>query len=145
MEEHVFNLYPVANQHELAFSYRLVEVEGDLGAGSDDPDLPLKNLHLLTKRIAFGQQVPVAIVQGGDKPVLAVAADRPFERRDYQLTPHVVSLRPKDEVHQVRFAGVMGRRSELRSRSWRGKSEATFLNAGIFGRAGRTRSSVKSR
>ncbi|MGA2658449.1 MAG: hypothetical protein ABSH34_13165 [Verrucomicrobiota bacterium] len=108
MEEHVFNLYPVANQHELAFSYRLVEVEGDLGAGSDDPDLPLKNLHLLTKRIAFGQQVPVAIVQGGDKPVLAVAADRPFERRDYQLTPHVVSLRPKDEVHQVRFAGGDG-------------------------------------
>jgi hypothetical protein len=108
MEEHVFNLYPVTNQHELTFSYRLVEVEGDLGSGSDDPDLPVKNLNLLTKRIAFGQQVPVAIVQGGEKPELAVGADQPFVRCDYQLTPHVVSLRPKDEVHRVRFADADG-------------------------------------
>jgi hypothetical protein len=108
MEEHVFNLYPVTNQNELAFSYRLVEVEGDLGSGSDDPDLPVKNLNLLTKRIAFGQHLPVAIVQGGDKPVLAVGADKSFVKCDYQLTPHVVSLRPQDEVHQVRFANVDG-------------------------------------
>jgi hypothetical protein len=103
MEEHVFKLYPVTNQNELRFSYRLADVEGDLGFGSDDPDLPVKNLNLLTKRIAFGQQVPVAIVKGGDKPVLALGADRSFVKCDYQLTPHVVSLRVHDEVHEVRF------------------------------------------
>ena len=108
MEEHVFNLYPVTNQRELAFSYRLVEVDGDLGAGSDDPDLAVKNLNLLTKRIAFSQQVPVAIVRGGDRPVLAVSADRPFVRLDYQLTPHVVSLRPSDEVHKAAFGELDG-------------------------------------
>jgi len=60
-----FNLYPVTNQNELAFSYRLVEWKAIWGRGSDDPDLPVKNLNLLTKRIAFDQQVPVAIVKEG--------------------------------------------------------------------------------
>ncbi len=108
MEEHVFNLYSVTNQNELAFSYRLIEVEGDLGSGSDDPDLPVKNLNLLTKQIAFGQHVPVAIVQGGDKPVLAVGTGQSLVKCKYQLTPHVVSLRPQNEVHQVRFADANG-------------------------------------
>ena len=103
MEEHVFNLYPVTNQNELRFSYRLADVEGDLGSGSDDPDLPVKNLNLLTKRIAFGQQVAVVIVKGGDKPVLALGVDRSFVKCDYQLTPHVVSLKVHDGVHEVRF------------------------------------------
>jgi hypothetical protein len=108
MEEHVFNLYEVTNEQELSFSYRLADVEGDLGAGSDDPDLAVKNLNLLTKKVAFGQKVPVAIVEGGEKPVLAVAADRPIVRCDYQLTPHVVSLRPRQEVHRVSFAELDG-------------------------------------
>jgi hypothetical protein len=108
MEEHIFNLYAVANQEELSFSYRLVEVEGDLGSGSDDPDLAVKNLNLLTKRIAFGQQVPVSIIRGGEKPILAVGADQPFVQCDYQLTPHVVSLRPKDGVQTVRFSEADG-------------------------------------
>ena len=30
MKEHVFNLYPVANQDDLRFSYRYVEVDGEL-------------------------------------------------------------------------------------------------------------------
>src|SRR5207237_125149 len=89
---------------ELAFSYRLVEVEGDLGSGSDDADLPVKNLNLLTKRIAFSQHVPVAIVRGGEKPLLAVGAEKPVVKCDYQLSPHVVSLKPQGEVHRARFA-----------------------------------------
>lgn len=104
MNEHVFNLFPVTNQDDLRICYRLVEVDGELGAGSDDPDLPVKNLNLLAKKVAFGQELPVAIIRGGEKPLLAVAADRPIKRSDYQLTPHVVSLRPQDEIHSVDFS-----------------------------------------
>jgi len=103
MMHHVFNLYPVANQDDLRISYRLVDVEGEFGLGSDDPDLAIKNLNLLTKKIAFGQRLPVAIIKGGEQPVLAVAADRPIERFQYQLTPHVVALRPRDEIQTVSF------------------------------------------
>ena len=59
MSDHVFNLYPVTNQQELSISYRLVDVEGELGLGSDDPDLAVKNLNLLAKKLAFGMTVPV--------------------------------------------------------------------------------------
>ena len=101
MKKHVFNLYPVANQNDLQFSYRYVEVDGELGASSDDPDLALRNLNLLAKKVAFGQEVAVAIIRGGEKPLLAIAADHPIKCCDYQLTPHVVSLRPQDEIHSV--------------------------------------------
>ena len=103
MEEHVFNLYPVTNQNELRFSYRLADVDGDLGSGSDDPDLPVKNLNLLTKRIAFGQQIPVPTVKGGAKPILAVGAGQSFVKCGWQLTPHVVGLKIHEEIHEVRF------------------------------------------
>jgi hypothetical protein len=97
MKQHAFNLYPVANQDDLRFSYRYVEVDGELGAASDDPDLAPKNLNLLAKKVAFGQELPVAIVRRGEKPLLAVASDHPIKRCEYQLTPHVVSLRPQDD------------------------------------------------
>src|SRR5204863_431296 len=80
------------NQDDLRISYRLVDVGGELGVGSDDPDLAAKNLNLLAKRLAFGQKLPVAIIRGGERPLLAVAADRPIVRCDYQLTPHVATL-----------------------------------------------------
>jgi hypothetical protein len=106
MQEHVFNLYPVENQEELSISYRLAEVDGELGLGSDDPDLAAKNLNLLAKRVAFGQKLPVAIVRGGEKPLMAVAADHPPVNRGYQLTPHVVTLRPQKEVHTAKLGSL---------------------------------------
>jgi hypothetical protein len=106
MKQHAFNLYPVANQDDLRFSYRYVEVDGELGAASDDPDLAPKNLNLLAKKVAFGQELPVAIVRRGEKPLLAVASDHPIKRCEYQLTPHVVSLRPQDEIHAVTFSNL---------------------------------------
>jgi hypothetical protein len=108
MKQHVFNLYPVTNQNDLRISYRFVGVDGDLGSASDDPDLAVKNLNLLAKRVAFGQKLPVAIIRGGEEPLLAVAADRPIARCDYQLTPHVVTLRPQDKVHSVAFSDLDG-------------------------------------
>jgi hypothetical protein len=104
MKQHVFNLYPITNQDELRISYRFVEVDGELGSGSDDPDLAAKNLNLLAKRVAFGQKLPVAIIHGGEKPLLAVAAGHPIARCSYQLTPHVATLRPQDEVHSLSFS-----------------------------------------
>jgi hypothetical protein len=103
MKQHIFNLYPVTNQDDLQISYRFVEVDGELGAGSDDPDLAAKNLNLLAKKVAFGQELPVAIIHGGDKPLLAVAASHPVRRHEYQLTPHVVALKPREEIHSVSF------------------------------------------
>ena len=106
MQDHVFNLYPVTNQQELTISYRLVDVEGELGLGSDDPDLAVKNLNLLAKKLAFGQKLPVAILHGGEHPLLAVAADRPMTRCQFQLTPHVATLQPRDEIHTVEFPNL---------------------------------------
>ncbi len=106
MQDHVFNLYPITNQQELSISYRLVDVEGELGLGSDDPDLAVKNLNLLAKRLAFGQKLPVAILHGGEHPLLAVAADRPMTSCKFQLTPHVATLRPRDEIHTVEFPNL---------------------------------------
>ena len=106
MKQHVFNLYPVVNQDDLRFSYRYVEVDGELGAGSDDPDFAARNLNLLAKKVAFGQELPVAIIRSGERPLLAVAADHPIKRCEYQLTPHVVSLRPHDEIHSVTFSNL---------------------------------------
>src|SRR5712671_6696626 len=104
MEEHVFNLYPVTNQDDLSISYRLAEVEGELG--SDDPDLAIKNLNLLAKKVAFGQKLPVAIIRGGERPLLAVAAGRPIVHCDYQLTPHVATLRPQKEVYTAKLGSL---------------------------------------
>jgi len=106
MRDHVFNLYLLTNQQELSISYRLVDVEGELGLGSDDPDLAIKNLNLLAKKLAFGQKLPVAIIKGGESPLLAVAADRPMTKCQYQLTPHVATLRPRDEIHAVAFPNL---------------------------------------
>ena len=106
MPDQTFNLYPVTNQQELSISYRLVDVEGELGLGSDDPDLAVKNLNLLGKKLAFGQKLPVAIIHGGEHPLLAVAADRPMTSCQYQLTPHVATLRPRDEIHVVQFPNL---------------------------------------
>jgi hypothetical protein len=106
MPDHVFNLYPITNQQELSISYRLVNVEGELGLGSDNPDLAVKNLNLLATKLAFGQKLPVAIINGGEHPLLAVAADRPMTSCQYQLTPHVATLRPRDEIHVVEFPNL---------------------------------------
>jgi len=108
MKQHIFNLYPVTNQNDLRISYRFVGVDGDLGSASDDPDLAVKNLNLLAKKVAFGQKLPVAIIRGGEEPLLAVAADRPIVQCDYQLTPHVVTLRPQEKVHSVAFSDLDG-------------------------------------
>jgi hypothetical protein len=106
MKQHIFNLYPVTNQDALKISYRFVDVDGELGLGSHDPDLAAKNLNLLAKKVAFGQELPVAIIRGGERPLLAVAADRPVKRCEYQLTPHVATLRPQDEIHSVAFSNL---------------------------------------
>src|ERR1017187_7870996 len=104
MKQRIFNLYPVTNQDDLRISYRFVEVDGELGLGSHDPDLAAKNLNLLAKKGAFGQELPLAIIRGGEKTLLAVAPDRPVERCEYQLTPHVATLRPQDEIRLVAFS-----------------------------------------
>jgi hypothetical protein len=106
MQEHVFNLYPIENQNELSISYRLAQVDGELGLGSDDPDLAAKNLNLLAKRVAMGQKLPVAIIRGGEKPMLAVAANRAISDCDYQLTPHVATLRLQNEVFISRLGSL---------------------------------------
>src|SRR6185437_10125574 len=49
MKQNVFNLYPVTNQNDLKISYRLVDVDGNLGSDAHDPDLAAKNLKLLAK------------------------------------------------------------------------------------------------
>jgi len=97
MTTNVLNLYAITNSADLRARYRLVDIRGTYG----DDDLADQNLQLLAKRVALEEKRPVALVRQSGKPVLAVPAELRFAKTEYQLTPDVVELRPRDEEHEV--------------------------------------------
>jgi hypothetical protein len=97
MFPHVLNLYAITNAADLRARYRLVDIEGSVG----EDDLADQNLSLLAKRVALEEHRPVALVRPGGRPALAVPADLSLTRSQYQLTPHVVELRPREEEHEL--------------------------------------------
>jgi hypothetical protein len=99
MTQHVLNLYQITNTKELSTRYRLIDVDGPFG----DEDLADQNLSVLAKRIAFADAIPVAIVRSAEAPKLAVPADRELSRFEYQLTPDVALLKPRQETHGLQF------------------------------------------
>lgn len=102
MSAHVLNLYAVTNAAALGTRYRLVDVRGTYG----EDDLADQNLSLLTKRVAIEERRPVAIVRRGGRPALAVPADLRFRKTEYQLTPDVVELAPRDEEHELSLGAL---------------------------------------
>lgn len=103
MPDHAITLFEVRNASSLKLDYRLVAIEGFLGAVQGDDDLVEKNLNLLAKLVAIKAQTPVAIVRQAGTPYLAIPAAKSLPQEEYTLTPSVVSLRPQDAVHQLRL------------------------------------------
>lgn len=97
MDAHVLNLYAITNVDNLRARYRLIDIEGSFG----DEDLADQNLSVLAKRVALDEKVPVALFRQSDKPILAVPANAYLAKREYQLTPDVVELRPRPEEHEL--------------------------------------------
>jgi hypothetical protein len=102
MGYHVFNLFEITNLHGLQTRYRLVEIDGTYGAD----DLADQNLSRLVKRVAYSERAPVALIHRNGKPFLAVPADLTFGTDEYQLTPHVVDLKPLDEEYDLSLGSL---------------------------------------
>jgi len=68
MPDHAITLFEVRNASSLKLDYRLVAIEGFLGAVHGDDDLVEKNLNLLAKLVAIKAQTPVAIVRQDGTP-----------------------------------------------------------------------------
>jgi hypothetical protein len=102
MSLHVLNLYAIKNANDLRTRYRLVDIIGSYG----EDDLAEQNLNLLAKRVAFEKKRPAALVRVNGKPILAVPAELQFTNTEYQLTPNVVELRPRNEEHEVSLGNL---------------------------------------
>jgi hypothetical protein len=111
MAFHRLNLYEVENLDDLRASYRLVEIDGSFGIGRPEEDLAERNLSVLVKQVAYQEKVPVALLRQGNQALLAVPGDLALSRHEYTLAPDVVSLKPRDEVREVRF-GELSPRTE---------------------------------
>lgn len=109
MASHRLNLYEVQNLTDLCASYRLVEIDGAFGIGRSDEDLAERNLGILAKQVSYQEKAPVALVRENGQAFLAMPADRDLSRREYTLTPDVVLLKPRDEVHKLAFGDLSGR------------------------------------
>lgn len=99
------NLFEICNFSRLSASYRLVEVDASF---EGDADLAERNLGQLAKRVGFQERCAVAIVRRNREVVLAVPANVRLSKLEYPLTPDVVTLRPQDEEHALKFGTVKG-------------------------------------
>lgn len=102
MSAHLLNLYAISNADSLRARYRLVDIKGSFG----DDDLADQNLSQLAKRVAHSERVPVALLRKDSKPVLAVPADAPLAKREYQLTPDLVELHPRREEYELSLGAM---------------------------------------
>jgi hypothetical protein len=103
MVSHVVSFYPLEGLARARVRYRLVDIQGAYGCETDDGDLVEKNLNLLLKQVAFREEAPVALVTRDEKRVLAIPAEVQLGELDYALTPHVVTLKPREETHEIDF------------------------------------------
>lgn len=109
MSSHVLNLYPITNAADLRTRYRLVDIVGSYG----EDDVADQNLSFLAKRVANEERRPAVLVRSNGKPVLAVPAATRLSKTEYQLTPEVVELRPRDEEHELNLGGLTNESERL--------------------------------
>ena len=102
MSEHLLNLYEIQNLSDLRCEYRLVDIRGLVTSDAETVD---GNLNLLAKIVALAERAPAAVVHRNNAAFLAIPADLELGQRQYQLTPDVVNLAPRDETYQVGFPG----------------------------------------
>ena len=95
---HQINLFKITNLSNLRCCYRLIEVTNlprDRAYG--------KNVNLLSKRLAYELQQPVALLSGEEHMRLAIPASSKLPELEQTLTPHVAILRPLGETHILDF------------------------------------------
>jgi len=105
MSDHVLNLFRIENLDAVAVPYRVFEVDIPCLSGTADDDHPHELLNVLATQIAYGNHVPVAILRRNGVPFVAVPGEAKLSRLDYNLTPEVAALRPRDDVFTARVHG----------------------------------------
>lgn len=128
MQSYLLNLYEIKNVRDLQIAYRLLDVDGLLGANREDGDLVDRNLSLLVKQIAYQERVPVALLRQNGKPVIAIPWDLKLSKDEYALTPDVVSLRARNEVHRVQHDSPSHSDSLVRQAFLRFSLSTPFMN-----------------
>jgi hypothetical protein len=102
MFDHVVTLYEIGNVADLVLDYRLLKIDGFLGAGHGDEDLIDRNLNLLAKQVAIRERSAVALIRRGDLHLMALPADRTPTQLEYSLAPSVVRLQPQEATYSLR-------------------------------------------
>ena len=105
---HVLNCFEILNAGNLTATYRLVDVDGPFDQALADGELAESNLQQLVKQIAFAEHIPVAIISGGEHPVLAVPAARSLTRSEFNLSPDVATLAPRLDEMSLDFSDPQG-------------------------------------
>jgi hypothetical protein len=101
MPQHLLSLFQIQNSNNFRFSYRLVEIDSAFeGAGGDRDEIE-RNRHLLRNKVGYREMVPVGLLRVNGKSMLAIPANHDLKEQNYQLIPHDVRLRPRDEVTNV--------------------------------------------
>lgn len=141
MPDNLLNLYEITNRKELTGRYRLIAVEGYLGANSGDDDLVDRNLQSLSRLVGIHERQPVAVIRRNGTPHLAVPTDLQLTRSEYDLTPAVIRLHPLEQAYDFTLnsaaseestVGMAFLRFHLNSplfqdrRLWSGGSDAYF-------------------
>ena len=106
MRTHAVNCFDILNADELRADYRLVDVEGPFDQSLADGELAESNLQQLAKQIAFAEHIPVGIVTGGEKPVLAIPASHVLGKSEFKLSPDVATLVPRIDSHSLEFGNL---------------------------------------
>ena len=105
---HVLNCFEILNADQLSAAYRLVDVDGPFDETLGDGELAESNLQQLVKKIAFSEHIPVATVNGGEHPLLAIPAGHSLRTSEFNLSPEVATLAPQMDELSVDFANLSG-------------------------------------
>jgi hypothetical protein len=100
MSEHLLNLYEIQNLSDLRCEYRLVDIRGLVTTDAETVD---RSLSLLAKLVAIAERAPATVVRRNHDALLAIPADLELRQTQYQLTPDLINLAPREETYQAQF------------------------------------------
>lgn len=95
------NLFEIGNLTNKKISYRLYSIDALLR----DENF-VKNTNLLMKSVSLDLRQPTAMVIRDDTPFLALPSNTILSKKEYQLTPHAVTLSPCEGISQIDFGNM---------------------------------------
>jgi hypothetical protein len=130
-ERHFLNLYAIQCS-ELLLEFRELQVDG-LPTG----DNQYQTLQQLKTKLSYEIQQPIAILPGSS-PRLAIPAHVQLLKREYQLSPHVVSLKTAKDKRVLDFGAVTDEKRPLAKEVLRfALTKPLMKNRNLWGRARR--------